>query len=201
MTQTTTTSTTTISDIDNLIEVEPVIMQSQFGSIGTKAIVDLGSVGTIINKILANPVIMNSKESYGTNPLTFQDLTTFSNELIKTVGVINTTVKCNDWIATNENVAVVEDGHRPINGRDLFPQLGLSITQSKQILNIEQNQCLIMKQIALYFPGLIFRIVKSHKHTDKSTFHKKFTPNHQKGRPVPINLQPIINAEFKKIDR
>ena len=53
---------------------------------------------------------------------------------------------------------MVEDGHRPIIGRDLFSKLGFSRTQFKQVANIDQNQCLIKKQIAFDFPGLITRI-------------------------------------------
>ena len=118
---------------------------------------------------------MNSKESYWTQPPASQDLKTFSNELIETIGVINTTVKWNNWLATNVNITIVEDGHRPIIGRDLLAQLGFSLTQSKQKQNIGANQCLIRKQIAHDFPGLISRIGKSHKHTVKSTFHKVHT--------------------------
>ena len=65
-----------------------------------------------------------------------------------------------------------EDGHRPIIGRDLFPQLKLSLTKMKQVSNVDKNQCLIKKQIAFDFPGLISRIGKSLKHTVKSTFQK-----------------------------
>ena len=54
---------------------------------------------------------------------------------------MNTSVKCNDWAAVNMKITVVEDGHRPIIGRDLCPQLGLSLTQTKQISNVDQNQC------------------------------------------------------------
>ena len=93
----------------------------------------------------------------------------------------------------------MEDGHRPIIGRDLFSKLGFSLTQLKQVANIDQNQCLIKKQIAFEFPGLITRIGKSLKHSVKSTFHKQFTPTHQKGRRIPINLQPLVYAELKKL--
>ena len=40
---------------------------------------------------------------------------------------------------------------------------------------------------------------KTLKHSVKSTFHKHFTPTHQKGRIVPINLQPLVKAELKKL--
>ena len=109
---------------------------------------------------------------------------TLSIDLIKTIGVINTSVKCNDWPAEDINVTVVEDGHRPNIGRDSFQQIGLSLMQTKQLLDVDQNQCLIKKQIALDFPGL----TKSFNHTVKTTFNKHCTnPLHQKG--VPINNQ------------
>ena len=127
------------------------------------------------------------------------DLKIFSNDIIKIIGVINTSIKCNDWVATGVDVTVVEDGQRPIIGQDLFPKLGFSLTQLKQIANVDQSQCLIKKQIAFDFPGLITRIGKSLKHSVKTIFHKNFTPTHRKGRRVPINLQPLVNAELKKL--
>ena len=127
------------------------------------------------------------------------ELKSFSDELIKTIGVIKTSVKCNEWVATDVIVTANDDGHRPIIGRDLFSQLRLSLTQIKQISNVDQNQCLIKKQTAFDFPGLISRIGKSLKNSVKSTIHKNFTPTHQKGRRVPINLQPLVNTELKKL--
>ena len=93
----------------------------------------------------------------------------------------------------------MEWSHRPIIGRDLFSKLGFSLTQLKQVANINQHQCLIEKQIAFDIPGLITRIGKSLKHSVKSTFHKQFTPTDQKGRRVPTHLQPLVNAELKKL--
>ena len=113
--------------------------------------------------------------------------------------MIKTSIKCNDWVATEIDVTVVEDGHRTIIRRDLFPKLGFSLTQSKQVANVDQNPRLIRKQIAFDFPGLISRIGKSLKESVESTFHKHFTPTHQKRRRVPINLHPLFNAELKKL--
>ena len=179
--------------------MEPVNLDICVGNTKTKALVDSGSVSTIVNKSLADTVVSGCKESYWVQSPEIHDLKTFSNDIIKIVGVINTSIRCNDWIATGVNVTVVEDGHRPIIGRDLFPKLGLSVTQLKEVANIDQNQCLIKKQIAFEFPDLVSLIGKSLKHSVKSTFHKKFTPTHQKGRRVPINLQPLVNIEFKKL--
>ena len=150
--------------------------------------VDSGSVCTIINKSLATTVVSECKESFWVQSPEMHDLKSFSNDLIKTIGVIKASIKCSDWVAKGVNVIVVEDGHRPIIGRDLFPKLGFSLTQIKQVANVIPNQCLIKKQIAFDFPGLISRIGKSLKQSVKSTFLKNFTPTHQKGRRVPINL-------------
>ena len=183
----------------NAREVEPVNFDICVGNTKTKALVDSGSVCTIVNKSLADTVVSGCKESYWVQSPEIHDLKTFSNDIIKIAGVINTSIQCNDWIATGVDVTVVEDGHRPIIGRDLFPKLGLSLTQLKQVANIDQNQCLFKKQIAFDFPDLVTRIGKSLKHSVKSTFHKEFTPTHRKERRVPINLQPLVNIELKKL--
>ena len=141
-----------ISDSDNITEVETANMRIRSRNTETEPLVCSGS--TIINKSLANAVVLNSQESYCVQSPESLDLKTFSNDLIKTIGVINTSVKCKDWAAENVNVTVVEDSHRPIIGQDLFPQLHFSLTQTKQVLNVNQNQCLIKKQIALDFPNL-----------------------------------------------
>ena len=160
---------------------------------------DSGSVCTIVNKSLADKVVSECKDSYWIQSAEIHDLKTFSNDIIKIVGIIKTSIRCNDWIATDVDVTVVEDGHRPIIGRDLFPKLGFSVIQSKQVANIDQNQCPIKRQISFDFPELITRVGKSLKHSIKSTFHSEFTPTHQKGRRVPINLQPLVNIELKKL--
>ena len=103
--------------------MEPVNLDIFVGITKTKALVDSGSVCTIINKSVANTVVSECKESYWVQSLELHDLKTFSNDIIKIIGVINTSIKCNDWVATGVDVTVVEDGHRPIIGRDLFPNI------------------------------------------------------------------------------
>ena len=179
-------------------EAEPMNLDICIGNTKTKALLDSGSACTIINKNLANAAESECKGSFCVHSPEMQDLKTFSNDLFKIIGVIKTSIKCNDWVATGVIVTVVEDGHRPIIGRDLFQKLGFSLTQTKQVANFDQNQCLIKKQIALDSPGLISRIGKSLKNSVKSTFHKHFTPTHQKGRRIPINLQPLVNTMGQK---
>ena len=178
----------TISINNSTREVEPVNLN-----------VCIGNISTIINKNLATAVVSDCKKNFWVQSPEMHEPKTFSNDLMKTFGVSKTSIKCNDWVATGFNVTVVEDGHKPINGRDLFPQIGLSLTQTKHVANVDQNRCLIKKQIAFDFPGLISRIGKSLKHSVKSRFHKNFTPTHQKGRRVPFNLQPLVSDEHLKL--
>ena len=81
------------------------------GNTKTEALVDSGSVGTIIIKSLANTVVSECKESYWVQSPETDDLKTFSYDIIKIVGVIKTSIKGNDSIDTGIDVTVVEDGH------------------------------------------------------------------------------------------
>ena len=119
--------------------MEPVNLDICVGNTKTKALVDSGSVCTIVNKSLAKTGVSECKGSYWVQSPEMHDLKTFSNDIIKIVGLINTSIQCNDWIATGVNVTVVEYGHRPIIERDLFSNLGFSLTQLKQVANINQT--------------------------------------------------------------
>ena len=127
---------------------------------------------------------------------------TFSNEPIHTLGILQTSIQSNNWYANPIEIQVVTDSHRPLLGRDLFPALGLSIQQSNNqttINQVEQEYCPIKKQIAIDFPDLISRISMSKVHIVCSKFHKIYTPLHQKGRRVPINLLDKVSDELKKL--
>ena len=79
--------------------------------------------------------------------------------------------------------------------RDLFTTLGLAVVQQqpetgKCVYNINNSTCKIKETNATQFPHLVSRIGLSKTHVAKTKFHQKFTAKHQKGRRVPINLQP-----------
>ena len=83
-----------------------------------------------------------------------------------------------------------------------FPALGLSIQQSnslKTVNQVEHEYGPIKKQIATEFPDLTSRIGKSKLHTVRPKVHKHYTPSHQKGRCVPINLLHKVSDELKKL--
>ena len=166
-------------------------------NIEIKALVD--STCTIIPKNLSNAVVVNNKDSYGRKPSGLQGLKTFSNDIIKTVGVIYNIVKSNDWLAEDSKVTVEEVCRRPTIGRDLFPYLGLSSNELKQIMKVNQNQFPIKQKLALVFPALTSCNGKSLNYTVQTIFHKNFAPDYQIRRGIPINLQPLVNAELQKI--
>ena len=99
----------------------------------------------------------------------------------------------------------MEDGHKIIIGRDLLPTLGLAVVQQHQseagkyvnIINV--FACKIKETIAAQFPHLVSRIGLFKTHVAKSKFHQKFTAKHQKGRCVPLNLQPRDTAESERL--
>ena len=86
----------TISIKSDTREVEPVNLDICVGNTKTKALLDLGSVCSIINKSLAKTVVSECKESYWVQSPEMHDLKTFSNDIINIVGVSNTSIQCND---------------------------------------------------------------------------------------------------------
>ena len=111
-------------------------------------------------------------------------------------------VRCNDWRIQKAKITVVADGFRPILGRDLFDKLGITISQkpcpNTEVNNIEPP-CAIKKSFAKEFPELISQIEKSKHHTVNSKFHINYRVTHQKGRKVPIHLQPKVKTELEKL--
>ena len=102
---------------------------------------------------------------------------------------------------------MVEDGHKIIIGRDLFTSLGLAVGQQQQpdngkwVNNINNSTCKIKETIAAQFPHLVSRISLSKTRVAQSKFHQTFTAKHQKGRRVPINLQPRVTAELERLQK
>ena len=100
---------------------------------------------------------------------------------------------------------MVEDGRKIIIGRDLFPSLGLAVEQQHQsetgkcVNNINNFACKIKETIAAQFPRLVSRIGLSKTHVAKSKFRQKLTAKHQKGRRVPIILQPRVTAKLERL--
>ena len=164
-------------------------------------LLDSGSGCNIINMSLAREISLKCAQSQWSEnkPL---ELKSFSNDIFETLGTLKTPVRCNDWKIHKAKITVVADGFRPILGRDLFDQLGTTFSQkpcpNTEIINIE-TPCAIKKSLAKEFPELISRIGKSKHHTVNSKFHKNYPVTHNKGRKVPIHLQPKVKIEHEKL--
>ena len=119
-----------------------------------------------------------------------------------TLGTLKTTVSCSDWKIQKAKITVVADGFRSILGRDLFYQLGITMSK-KPCPNIEINTvetlCAIKQSLAKEFPELISRIGKSKHHTVSSKFLRNYRATHQKWRKVPIHLQLKVKLELEKL--
>ena len=91
---------------------------------------------------------------------------------------MQTPKEINGWrIEDAENVAD-KDGLKPLNCRDLFDALGLSITQTLNsitgnMINSITIQCPYRTKIANQLPHLISRIGRSEVHIARSKLHKR----------------------------
>ena len=167
--------------------------------------IDSGSAVSPKTKTLANQILRTTQSAQWITKREKRDLKTFSNHPIKFLGHLETTVAYKNWTDRKAILTVVGDGHKIIIGRDLFPSLSLAVVQQHQsetgkcINNINNFECKIKETIAAQFPLLVSRIGLSKTHIAKSKFHQKFTAKHQKGRRVPINLQPRVTAKLERL--
>ena len=117
---------------------------------------------------------------------------------------MQTPVESNCWQTEDAEFVVVRDGLKQLIGRDQFEALGISLTQTlhfveRSMINTIITQCAFETRIANQFPQYFSRICRSKVYIINSKFHKRFQPNLQKGRRVPINLQDRVNTENKKL--
>ena len=91
--------------------------------------IESGSGFCIITKTLAKNFIRTTPTARWIASADEKDLKTFSNEPIKVLGKLATTVTYNDWTCEDACLAVVDDGQKNIIGRDLFSRLGLLIVK------------------------------------------------------------------------
>ena len=156
----------------------------QFGKVQANAMIESGSVISLITKTLANRTLRTTPSAKLVTTKQNKDLKTFSNEPIKVFGQLATMVTYNDWTCKGAHLTTVEDGHKSIIGRHLFNSLGLAVVQqqaesSKYVNNINNSTSKIKDTIAAQFPHLVPRIGLSKTHVAKSKFQKKFTAKHQ----------------------
>ena len=190
---------------DSAHQLEPLNVEVQLGEVKAHAMIDSGSTVSLITKTLANQILRTTKSVKWIDKQDRRNLKTFSNEPIKVLGLLETTIVYNIWKDRAAMLTASEDGHKNIIGRDLFETLGLAVVQQQpkngkcanNLLN--SSTCKIKETIATQFPHLVSSIGLSKTHVARSKFHQKFTAKHQKGRRVPINLQPRVSAELERL--
>ena len=190
------------SSADSTTSIEAINLPVVLGNTVKNVLVDSGSVCTIINETLENSIISQDSNSKWIREAVPKQLKTFSNELIQTLGILQTSIQSNNWYANPIEIQVVTDGHRSLLGRELFPALGLSIQQSnspKTVNQVEQEYCPIKTHIATEFPDLTSRTGKSKILTVRSNFHTHYILSHQKSRRVPIILLHKVSDELRKL--
>ena len=117
---------------DSANQLEPLNVKVQIGEVKANAMIDSGSAVSLIRKTLANQLIRTIQSAKWIIKKEKQDLKTFSNEPIKVLGHLETTVAYSNWIDREAILTWVEDGHKIIIGRDFFPSLGLAVVQQQQ---------------------------------------------------------------------
>ena len=103
-------------------------MTITIGNTDCHLLINSGSGCIFINMSLAMDIMLNCAQSQWSEkkPL---ELKSFSNDIVETLGTLKTPVRCNDWKIQQAKMTVVADGFRPSLGRDLFDQLGITISQ------------------------------------------------------------------------
>ena len=188
-----------VSSSDSTTLIEAINFPVVFGNTVTNVLLDSVSACTIINETLTNSIISQDPYLMWIREAAHKQLKTFSNELIQTLRILQTSIRSNNCYANPIEIQVVTDGNRSLLGRDLFPALGLLIQQSnipKTVNQVEQEHCPIKKN-ATDFPDLISRIGKSKLHTVRS----KIYPNTPKKSP-PCSCKILLNKvsdELKKL--
>ena len=150
--------------VENL-NTPPIALQNvtiKIGKTDCHLLLDSGSGCTIINMSLPKEIMFNCMQAQWSEKKPLEPKF-FFNDIVETLGTLKTPVSCNDWKIQKEKTTVVADGFLPILGRDLFDQLGITISprpRPKTEVNRVETPCAIKKSLAKEFAELILRIGK-----------------------------------------
>ena len=176
-------------------------MTIKIGNTDCPLLLDSGSGCTTINMSLAKETMLNCMQAEWSEkkPL---ELKSFSNDIVETLGTLKPPVRCNDWKTQKAKITLVADGFRLILGRDLFDQLGITISQ-KSCPNIEVNTvetpCVKKTITGQRISRINSRIGKSKHHIVNSNFYRNYSVTLQKGRKVPNHRQTKVKIELEKL--
>ena len=168
------------SETANILELlNAILLFGNFLSIST---IDSGSVCSIITKSLASNVLKTTPTAQWITSTDEKFNKTFSNEPIKVLGELVTTVTYNDWSCEDVCLTVVDDSNKKTILRYLSNSCRLSVVQQQSesgecFNNIDISTFKEKQATALIFSDLVLGIELSH--IVKSKSHQKFTEKNQ----------------------
>ena len=92
---------------------------------------DLEQIFIIITKTIFKIILKATLTSRWIISIDKNDLEPFSNEPIKVLGKLATSVTQNEWTCEDARLSVVDCGHKNIIGRVTFKSLGLAVVQQQ----------------------------------------------------------------------
>ena len=127
-------------------QLEHLNVEVQLGKVKAHAMIDSGNAVSLITKTVANQILRTTKSAKWIDTKDRRNLKTFSNEPLKVLRHLETTVVYNNWKDRAAMLTVVEDGHKNIIVRDLFTTLALAVVQQqpekgKCVNNINSSTC------------------------------------------------------------
>ena len=139
---------------------------------------------------------------------TARNLACYNGETINPKGRLIITIESGGWKNQSAPFIIVDDQKANIIGRNILPQIGISLIQKKHTQNIlsireqEESDPEIKQWVKDNFQQLCIRIGKSKNHMMKTQFNQDFMPiqqKGQKGRRIPVHLQERVEGELNKL--
>ena len=160
---------------------------------------------SFLNESLATEVINNSFLARWLRTAPAHELKTFDNEPMPVIGMMQAPIESNGWRIEEAEFVVVKDGLRPLIGRDLFDELGISITQTLcsnegSTVNTITTQCSFKSRIANQFPQHLLHVLADQKSTLSNlnfTNQTMFKPNIKMLEEYPLNYKTELIMKLK----
>ena len=116
--------------VENFI-TSPIALKNiaiTIGNTDCHLLLDSGCGCTITIRSRAKQIMFNCIQAQWSEKKALE-FKTFSNDIVQRLLTLETTVSCNNWKIPKAKITVVADDFRLFLGRDLFDQLGITISQ------------------------------------------------------------------------
>ncbi len=183
---------------------KPTITLCLAGHVQAPFLVDTGSCVTLMSKEVVQELFGHEAKL---RPLTDRErnirFVDYNNQEVKKAGKLICSVSTNGWTVQKATIFVTEHRLGNILGTDLHDALGIQLTQSANgrlypIRNVntagKHYHDLVFK-----YSNLFSRSGRMNHHVVRTKFKQAFQAQHQKGRRVPIGIQPQVDAEIKRL--